>query len=77
DDYWMTATVAEVFLIQKKYKEAGSLYEAAVATARAEIGSHKSTWKQACRLMDKLQPTAEERALIRKSFEQLPDCEQL
>jgi hypothetical protein len=76
-DYWMTATVAEVFLIQKKYEEAGRLYDAAVATARAEIGSHRSTWSQACRLMEKLQPTVEARALIRKPFEHLPDCDQL
>jgi len=76
-DYWMTATVAEVFLIQKKYQEAGRLYEAAVATARAEIGSHTSTWRQACRLMEKLQPDLEARALIRKCFEHLPDCDQL
>ena len=76
-DYWMTATVGEAFLIQKKYEEAGRLYDAAVATARSEVGSHKSTWKQACRLMEKLQPTAEERARIRKPFAHLPDCDQL
>ena len=76
-DYWMTATVAEVFLIQKKYQEAGRLYEAAVATARSEIGSHQSTWKQACRLMQRLQPTVEARALIRKAFEHLPDCDHI
>lgn len=74
DEYWMTATVAEVFLIQKNYAEAGRLYEAALAIAGQEIASHKSTWTQACRLMAKLQPTAEERALVRKAFAQLPDC---
>jgi tetratricopeptide (TPR) repeat protein len=77
EDYWMTATVGEVFLIQKQYKEAARIYEAAVAMARSEIGSHKTTWMQACRLMDKLQPTSGERALIRKSFEHLPNCGQL
>lgn len=74
DDYWMTATVAEVFLIQKNYAEAGRLYDAAVGMAGQEIASHKSTWTQACRLMAKLQPTAEERALVRKPFAHLPDC---
>lgn len=74
-DYWKTATVGEAFLIQKKYEDAGRLYEAAVSAARSEIGSHQSTWKQACRLMAKLLPTAEQRALIRKPFEQLPDCD--
>jgi hypothetical protein len=72
-DYWMTATVGEVFLLMKNYAEAARLYKAAVATARAEVGSHESTWKQACRLMAKLQPTAEERALIRAAFAHLPD----
>jgi hypothetical protein len=76
-EYWMTATVAEVFLIQKQYEEAGRLYEAAVATARSETASHRSTWIQACRLMEKLQPTAEARALVRKPFAHLPDCDQL
>jgi hypothetical protein len=77
DDYWQTATAAEALLIQKKYEEAGRLYEAAVAGARTEIGSHKSTWKQACRLLAKLGPTAEERAHIRKPFASLPDCDAL
>lgn len=77
EDYWMTATVAEVLLIQKKYAEAGRIYEAAVAMAQSETGSHNTTWLQACRLMKKLQPTADERARIRKAFERLPDCEQL
>jgi hypothetical protein len=73
-DYWMTATVAEVFLLMKKYGDAGRLYKAAVRTARAETASHQSTWTQACRLMEKLQPTDEERSLIRSAFAHLPDC---
>jgi MinD-like ATPase involved in chromosome partitioning or flagellar assembly len=76
-DYWLTATVAEVFLIQKNYEEAAQLYEAAVATARSETGSHKTTWKQACRLMAKLQPSQSNRGLVRKPFMHLPDCNQL
>jgi hypothetical protein len=75
-DYWMTATVAEVCLIQKKYGEAGSLYGAAVAMTRSEIGSHKTTWKQACRLMATLQPSPADRNLVRKPFMHLPDCGQ-
>jgi hypothetical protein len=57
----MRATLGEVFLIQRKYPEAGHDYKAAVALARAEEGSHLSTWTQACRLMAKLNrptPTA-------------------
>ncbi len=67
-DYWKTVTIAEMFLIQKKYQDAGRTYEAAITSARFELGSKKTTWKQACRLMDKLQPTEEERAMISKAF---------
>jgi hypothetical protein len=35
-DYWMTATVGEVFLLRRNYAEAARLYKAAVATARSE-----------------------------------------
>lgn len=76
-DYWLTATVAEVLLIQKRYEEAARVYDAAVSGARQEIDSHRSTWTQACNLMAKLQPTPEERALVRRVFEHLPDCGQL
>jgi tetratricopeptide (TPR) repeat protein len=74
-DYWMTATVGEVFLIQKNYRDAARLYEMAVAMARKEIASHLSTWKQACRLMEKLRPSQEERSLVRQVFTHLPDCD--
>jgi tetratricopeptide (TPR) repeat protein len=73
-DYWKTATVGEVFLMQKQYADAARLYDAAVAMAPTETGSHKSTWLQACRLMVKLQPTVAERARIRQVFQHLPDC---
>jgi len=76
-DYWKTATVAELLLIQKKYPDAGRLYNAAVAMAPKELASHGTSWKQACRLMDKLQPSDEERVLVRKPFSHLPDCGQL
>ena len=70
-DYWKTATIGEIFLIQKKYKEAGDMYEKAVAMARTERGSHESTFTQAKRLMEKLQPTDEERKLIEGVFKHL------
>ena len=75
NDYWMTATVGEVMLIQKKYDDAANLYEAAVAMAPSEIGSHETTWKQACRLMQKLEPSEAERTPIRNAFANLPDCQ--
>jgi tetratricopeptide (TPR) repeat protein len=74
NDYWKTATAAEVALLQGRYPDAAKLYEAAVAMARTEIGSHDSTWQQACALMATLSPTDEERGAIRKAFEHLPDC---
>jgi len=76
-DYWQTATVAETFLIQKKYEDAGRLYRAAVDIAPTKTDSHRSTWTQACRLMNKLKPAVEEKLLIRKAFSHLPNCEKL
>ncbi|HEY0428036.1 MAG TPA: TIR domain-containing protein [Pyrinomonadaceae bacterium] len=74
-DYWKTATVGETFLIQKKYEDAARLYKDAVAIAPAKTDSHLTTWTQACRLMEKLQPADEQRAAIRAVFKSLPDCE--
>lgn len=76
-DYWKTATVGEVFLLMKNYADAARLYKAAVSMARAEVGSHESTWKQACLEMKQLNPTADERALVRAAFPNLPDCDQM
>jgi len=70
-DYWMTATVAEVQLIRHNYQQAANLYEEAVAIAPEETGSHKSTWKQAQLLMDKLETPANDRAQIAKAFAHL------
>jgi tetratricopeptide (TPR) repeat protein len=70
-DYWKTATIGELFLIQKKYKEAGDMYKKAVAMARAEKGNHESTFTQAKRLMEKLKPTDEERGKVAEAFKHL------
>jgi tetratricopeptide (TPR) repeat protein len=72
-DYWMTATVAEVYLLMKNYQDAARLYKAAVRMARTETASHAATWTQARRLMDKLQPREEDRMLVRSAFAHLPD----
>jgi hypothetical protein len=45
--------------------------------APKETGSHESTWKQACRLMARLNPSDEERAMVRSVFTHLPDCPEL
>lgn len=76
-DYWKTATVGEVMLLQRRFAEAGELYAAGVAMAHKELGSHRSTWRQACHLMRVLQPSADEWALVRKAFAHLPDCDAL
>jgi tetratricopeptide (TPR) repeat protein len=34
-DYWKTATAAEVFLIQKKYKQAAEIYKEAIVIGRS------------------------------------------
>ncbi len=73
-DYWQTATVGELFLIRKDFASAARLYGDAVAMAPDADGMHRSTWKQACRLMEQLQPGAEDRAAIRRLFAHLSDC---
>jgi tetratricopeptide (TPR) repeat protein len=71
DDYWQTATIAEVLLIQKKYNEAADMYQQAIDMAPTEKKSHESTWKQAKLLMEKLQPAEEERNLVFNVFKDL------
>jgi tetratricopeptide (TPR) repeat protein len=73
-DYWWSATVGEVYLIRKQYTDAARVYAAAKAMAPKEIASHESTWKQACRLMARLNPSEEDRARVRSVFAHLPDC---
>ena len=70
-DYWKTATIAEAFLILKRYAEAADMYQQAVDTAPTEYGSHESTWGQAKLLMEKLKPSMEERALMTVAFAHL------
>jgi tetratricopeptide (TPR) repeat protein len=70
-DYWMTATIGEVFLLMKEYEHAARLYKAAVAIARSETASHQSTWTQARRLMEKLRLSPEDQRRIRAAFAHL------
>jgi tetratricopeptide (TPR) repeat protein len=77
DRYWKIATRGEACLIQRSFAEAARDYAAAMPFAPFESGSHQSTWLQACRLMVRLRPTDEERALIRAVFKELPDCNDL
>ena len=68
-DYWKTATIAEVLLMQKKYDEAAVMYRKAVDMAPTEKGSHASTWKQAKKLMEKLNPNENEKLAVQNVFE--------
>jgi len=49
NDYWKTATVAELQLLQAKYSEAAALYRAAVVTAPGDIASHEASRAQTMR----------------------------
>jgi tetratricopeptide (TPR) repeat protein len=71
-DYFKTATVAEVQLIQQNYAKAAELYRAAVSMAPEEVGSHESTWLQAKRLMAVLKPSQADHDLVAKAFKHLP-----
>jgi hypothetical protein len=71
NDFWMTATVAEVQLIEGQYAKAADLYQAAVVIEPDSLGSHSSIWDQAQLLMDKLQTPAGDRARIAAVFKHL------
>jgi len=68
NDYWRTATIAEVQLLQGNYQQAAALYQSAVGEAPLERGSHASTWAAACRLLDCLEASAGQKTLIRNVF---------
>src|SRR5215203_368386 len=67
-DYWQTATIAEVLLIQKKYNEAAAMYHQAVDIAPTEVKSHESTSKQAKLLFEKLEASEETKSEVLKAF---------
>ena len=70
-DYWKTATIAEMLLLQRKYREAADMYARAIAMARSELGSHESTYLQAKEIMEKLNPTKTEREMVDSVFKYL------
>jgi tetratricopeptide (TPR) repeat protein len=74
-DYWLSATVAEVQLIQGNFERAAELYSAAVAMAPFEIAAHRSTWRQTVRLMKRLSPTPEQYQVVRQAFAHLSEPE--
>jgi len=71
NDYWKTATVAEVFLIKKQFKEAGEMYAEAVLIEPKSFGSHESTRNQAIKLLEKLQASEIEKEFVLNAFKHL------
>ena len=70
-DYWKTATVAEVQLLQTNYAEAAALYEAAVSENPLAVGDHKSTWAQASILLEALAASPADSERFRAIFAHL------
>jgi TIR domain/MAP3K TRAFs-binding domain len=68
DDYWRTATIAEVQLLQGNFDAAASLYNAAVLTAPLDHGSHDSSYRQAQLLLAAHDATNEQKAKIAAAF---------
>jgi hypothetical protein len=67
-DYWKTATVAEVQLLQGNFDAAARLYEAAVLTAPLDSGSQESSYGQAQLLLFALGATDEQKAKLAAAF---------
>jgi Flp pilus assembly protein TadD len=67
-DYWKTATVAEVQLLQGNFDAAAALYQAAVVTAPLEHGSHESSKAQAQLLLSALDATDAQKARVLAAF---------
>ena len=68
NDYWRTATIAEVQLLQGNYDQAAALYQSAVGVAPLERGSHEATWADASPLLDCLGASAEQKKQIQTIF---------
>lgn len=71
DDYWKTATVAEVQLLRRNYDKAAQLYQAAVIMEPEAHSVHESSWLQAKRLMEVLKPAPEDWQKVAGVFEHL------
>lgn len=70
-DYWKTATVAEVQLLQGNFENAADLYLQAVLIAPEDHGSHQSTRGQAVLILDALQASPESSQKVLAAFDHL------
>ena len=71
-DYWKTATIAEVQLLQGNIEAAALLYQAAVLAAPLDYGNHESSLRQANLLLSALGATDEQKATIAAAFPSPP-----
>jgi hypothetical protein len=67
-DYWKTATIAEALLIRQKYGAAAVMYQHAIDMEPNSTGNHETSWKQAERLMKKLEATEAEKVAVSNVF---------
>ncbi len=70
-DYWRTATVAEVQLLQGNIDAAAALYTAAVCDKPFDHGSHELSYGQAVLLLAAIGATDEQKAKIAAAFPDL------
>lgn len=68
-DYWKTATVAEVQLLQAAYDNAAKLYERAISMEPEAHGNHQSTCAQARLILEALQPPPEVQTKVLSVFD--------
>jgi hypothetical protein len=69
NDYWKTATAAEVQLLQENYNKAAELYRVAVVVAPGDKASHESTYAQAKLLLEALGASNEQKAAVDSAFQ--------
>lgn len=74
-DYWQSATVAEVQLLQRHFDLAAARYEQAVAMAPGAVDDHRSSCKQARLLLKHLGATPEQKARVLGAFRREVDSE--
>lgn len=68
-DYWKTATVTEVQLLQAAYDNAAKLYAEAISIEPESHGNHQSTKAQAIAILEALNTLPEERVKILSAFQ--------
>ena len=68
-DYWKTATVAEVQLLQSAYNNAAKLYGQAISIQPEAHGSHQSTRTQAILILEAMKAAPEVQSRVLAAFD--------